>query len=181
VFNDPKLLGVVLAAISLIWNLLNTVFSRSLEERLRQRALRIEEFRAAVRQPIELALLELDDQAVEVELMDQAWANKPPTMQELISLNRSVTAATLRLSKRLQSADDLHHRSGQTWIDDYYAKEDQILDGLNAALDDTLAQGLRQKGLSQAQANITLLRKKISLSLSAELKALSTKPNKQSV
>lgn len=177
--NDPKLLGVLLAAISLLWNFLNTVFSKTLEERLRQRASRVEEFRAAVRQPVDLALLQLDDQAVEVALMEQAWTNKPPTMEELISLNRSVTAATLRLSKRLQSADDLHHRNGLTWIDDYYAKEDPIFDGLNAALDESLAANLRQKGLGQAQANITSLRKKISLSLSEEMRALSAKPRKE--
>ncbi len=170
--SDPKVWAFWVAVASLLWNLCNTLYTRSVDSGNRQRSVRLEEFRSSVRQPIDTLLSETQDLEIKAENHAQTQVYTESDKTDLISLNKEITALGRKLVKRLDDADRSQFSDGANWADRYFAKEDAILDAMNTATASDTSPENRRIALIMVSKHLTALRRNIREALEDQVSEL---------
>jgi hypothetical protein len=164
--------GIGVSVASLIWNLSNTVYTYKTASRLRRHAIKLDEFKKSVRDPITAALEACDEVALRAEAI--ATSNKPlsDVLQEIEDLNRDAIKSFSRLSDKLDDADQSSFASSNTWLDGYDAAEGRVLGCFNEACNSVNAESKRRSALQRVKCDFRTYRLTIIRRIEAEINSI---------
>lgn len=170
--NDPKLWAVGIAVTSLLWNVANTFYTRSVDKGSRHRAIKLDEFRSSVKQPIEEALRQLEECETSADVFLHPQTDVSDQADKLIELNKSIVSSMVCLLKRLENADRSDFTSSQSWDDLYYAKEDAIFQPMNIVTLVSSNDSEKREALKLTTGNLKGLRRSIQAVLEKHIQSI---------
>lgn len=169
---DAKNLALLLACLSLVWNLANTIYTHRRNKKNRTLAIQLEEFRTKVRGPIDTILERLEEIEVRIELLIRSNLIAPDVEADLASLNKDMVGEMVRLDRRLEAADRSKFFDSSALQDYFYSKEDIILSLANDGLNEEASKNERIKALSGLMRQINLMQKKITTDMENQINQL---------
>lgn len=168
--TDPRLWGVLIVSIgSLVWNLLNTLYTRKLNLEQRNRTIRLEEFRYSVRDPLRTALDVCDDSAQRVKALAISAKALAEHEDEASQLNRDTIASLNELSDRLDEANHSEFSAGKTWLEGFSEFEDLILNAFDRGLNSVHSDDIRRIAFKKAETHLRDLKKDVTKRIESEL------------
>lgn len=166
-------LPIVISSISLIWSFFNTKYSITVSKKLRKNAVNLEEFRAAVRDPINSALSDCEALGKIANGFSVSSKSLTDSEDEVRDLNKSMIAAFSKLSDYAENADGSAFCSKKGFIEAVELKEEIIQslfnEGLNTVHDDLK----RKDALRKVAATVRDLRVVLKSMIDVEIESLS--------
>ena len=138
-----------------------------------QQAIKLDEFKKSIRDPITTALESCDDVASRAEAI--ATSNKPlsEVLQEIEDLNRDAIKAFSRLSDRLDDADQSTFASSNTWLNGYDSAEERVLGCFNEACNNVNIEAKRRAALQRIKSEFRTYRSTVIRRVEAEITSIS--------
>lgn len=164
---------LVVSVVSLVWSFGNTIYTYRSSARLRRQAIKLDEFKKSIRDPITTALESCDDVASRAEAI--ATSNKPlsEVLQEIEDLNRDAIKAFSRLSDRLDDADQSTFASSNTWLNGYDSAEERVLGCFNEACNNVNIEAKRRAALQRIKSEFRTYRSTVIRRVEAEITSIS--------
>lgn len=162
-----------LTGVSLIWNVGNTIYTKTSNTRNTTRLVNLEEFRSRVRDPLEDVLRR--SEAVLREILQIARHPDFPTSFEdkLIELNQKLMSCMFEVQDRLMDADESQFAVDFNWLDLYDPAEDQIMHQMNGVLDQTMDRKTRVEWSTVCKDSFRKFKKTVTAKIESQVATLS--------
>lgn len=161
------------AVVSLLWNFYNTWQAHNhrlatdanrdeiqrLEREHKARAIRLEEFRSVVRDPLRNALSELPSLMKRAAAASQTKKSLDDMAEEISALNRDTISAIGYLSDALEQANQSRFADGDDWLEGVSAIEDAIAEAFNETQNTGKSHIVRLQALESTSKNMGNLKR----------------------
>lgn len=161
--------AVAVASVSVLWNICNTLFAIYVDRRGKQRSIRLEEFRATVRDPIRIALASVEQIGANARDLSGSNCDLPALRSQSVELNQSCVAALGNLQDALYQADQSKFARGTDWEELFEPLSDKVLVRLNEANNPLHAEHRVRAALTNIHAELRVLKTKITSKLENEV------------
>ena len=111
---DWELWGLLLAGVSLLWNIVNSVLIEVNRKKSAKRAVQLEEFRSKLRGPIEAAVANIRTMRRRIQTLDLT-KDEAALREKLKAENRELIEALTDLETALDYADKSKFADGEHW------------------------------------------------------------------
>ena len=150
--TDWRLWGTFgVAVVSLVWNFANTLYTHNSAKNTRRQAVRLDEFKKSVRDPIVSAMDGCESVGSRAEAISASAKPLAEVMADIEQLNRDAIAALNLLSDKLNDADNSSFSSLNTWLSGYDEFEEKILGCFNEACNAVNSESRRREALTRVK------------------------------
>lgn len=167
--TDWRQYAVIIAVVSLVWNLANTVYSVYLEKKRRKTVIRLEEFRSSVRDPLVAALKDCRQCAYSARSIALSQKGLDEIESETFELNRATVIALSQLSDALDDANGSKFSADNSWLTEFSDFEDNILTLSSRGCEAGLSEDVRKKSYECMPDQISRLNKVVRKKIDKEL------------
>lgn len=169
-----KIGTIVLTGVSLLWNVANTLYTRSSNRKNTKRLVNLEEFRSRVRDPLDGAMRDLETVLRNAEQLAQHHPDFPGGLKdELITQNQSLMNCMTVVKDRLADAEESKFADDIDWLDLFDPAEDQIMQHMNDYLDEKKSKGERAKSAMRCKESFRIFKKKVTSKIESQIANLS--------
>lgn len=172
--TDWRLWGTFgVAVISLLWNLANTIYTHKSSKKTRRQAVRLDEFKKSVRDPIVSAMDGCEAVGSRAEAISASAKPLIDVMAEIEQLNRDAIAALNLLSDKLNDADNSSFSKSSAWLSDYDEFEEKILGCFNEACNAVNSDARRREALARVKTIMRSFKGQLQRRQESEITAIS--------
>lgn len=141
-----------------------------LEREHKARSIRLEEFRASVRDPVRISLSVVPSLARRVDSVAKTTKSIDDLQEELTDLNRETLEVIGQIFDALSAADQSKFAEGSDWSTGMPEAEDEIALAFNTAQDNTVSLALRLESLRNIHQTLLILKINVDERIDAGLK-----------
>lgn len=167
--TDWRFWALVVAAVSLIWNVANTALTLWMASAARNRSTRLEELRGSVRDPIRDALATMERIGRRARALSDASCSVEQLREDAVALNREAVDGLGHLQDTLHQADTSILTRCNDWESRFEPKIDGILNRFNEANNPVHHEAKIRAALSQIHSDLRTLTASISSVINAEI------------
>ena len=167
--TDWRFWAFVVAAISVIWNVCNTVLTLWMASSTRNRSTRLDEFRSSIRDPIRDALGAIERIGHQARALAAADCSVKQLRQDAVTLNREAVDSFGHLQDALHQADNSSLTKSTDWESRFEGKIDAVLNRFNEANNPVNLEPKIRAALGQIHSELRALKSSISSVINDEI------------
>jgi hypothetical protein len=168
--TDWRLWGTLaVGVVSLLWNFGNTIYTFRSAKRIRGQAIRLDEFKKSIRDPIVSAMDACEAVGSRAEAISASARQFGELTSDIESLNREAIAAINTLSDKLNDADNSRFSKSSTWLEGYDQFEEKVLGCFNEACNPVNSEVKRREALIRSKTSVRSFKVVIQQKLEAEI------------
>jgi hypothetical protein len=144
----------VLGGASLLWNLINSIYTSRVQGSVRRKTVRLEEFRSKIRAPIEAGINAVREARKALASLEASASPIEDIRKELIEINRAIIAALGEVEDALLKADASQFAEGSDWSALLSDGRDQCLQAMDTAMSPTRSQAETMQAIKRADGQL---------------------------
>lgn len=163
---------VVIAGLSLLWNLVNSILTFNTSYRLRKHQTKLDEYRRTVATPLEASLEDWDDLLADIKVAKamQLGADSHEMFNEL---SRRQAKLVQKFTQRLRVADASKNSENTAWEEILNIREDSLYECMNKITNELSTAEERSESLGRLAVNLDAVAKEVRSRISEEIANLS--------